>query len=193
MNKRCLVVKIAIVFYSASGTTRQLANAVAAGAAEVADIDVVQVEIISTDINAGRFQNDNLLATLDNAAAIVFGSPTYMGSVSAQFKAFADASSERWEAQVWRNKIAAGFTIGSNLSGDQLSTLQYLQILSSQHGMLWTGVDIPGANNAIGTNRLGAQSGVIAHSADGLLHETDVLTARYLGRRVALNSKKLTA
>ena len=32
-------------------------------------------------------------------------------------------------------KVAAGFTIGSNLSGDQLSSIQYLQIFANQHGM----------------------------------------------------------
>ena len=108
--------KIAVVFHSANGTTRQLAEAVAAGVEEVAGAEVIQTEITAADISAGRFYNDSFLTLLDNADAIIFGSPTYMGSVSAQFKAFADASSERWEAQLWRNKLAAGFTIGSNLT-----------------------------------------------------------------------------
>lgn len=94
---------------------------------------------------------------------------------------------------MWANKIAAGFTIGSNFSGDQLHTLQYLQILANQQGMLWVGLDIPGNQNDSGVNRLGAQSGLIAHSADGVLHETDLLTAHYLGQRVAQLSKKFAA
>ncbi|WP_215399188.1 flavodoxin family protein [Rheinheimera oceanensis] len=181
---------VAVVFYSASGSTRQLAAAVASGAATVPDVNVMQAEIVSADISAGRFCNSKLLEDLTNADAIIFGSPTYMGSVSAQFKAFADASSEYWEQQLWANKIAAGFTIGSNFSGDQLHTLQYLQILANQQGMLWVGLDIPGNQDDSGLNRLGAQSGLIAHSADGLLHETDLLTAHYLGRRVAQLSKR---
>ncbi|MEH8015703.1 flavodoxin family protein [Rheinheimera muenzenbergensis] len=176
---------IAVVFHSAGGTTRQLAMALAAGVAAMPDVTVIQAEITGADINAGRFCNHKLLAQLDSADAIVFGSPTYMGSVSAQFKAFADATSERWESQLWANKIAAGFTIGSNFSGDQLHTLQYLQILANQHGMLWAGLNIAGNHNSAGLNRLGAQSGLIAQSADGVLHETDLLTARYLGQRVA--------
>lgn len=184
--------KIAVVFHSANGTTRQLAEAVAAGVEEVAGAEVIQTEITAADINAGRFYNDSLLNRLDSADAIVFGSPTYMGSVSAQFKAFADASSERWEAQLWRNKLAAGFTIGSNLNGDQLGTLQYMQILASQHGMLWAGLDIPGNSNGHGLNRLGAQSGVIAQAERADLCDSDLLTARYLGQRVAQLCLKFT-
>ncbi|MCS4308525.1 multimeric flavodoxin WrbA [Rheinheimera pacifica] len=184
------MITVAVVFYSASGSTRQLAAAVAGGAATVPGVNVMQSEIASTDISAGRFCNSKLLEELTSADAIIFGSPTYMGSVSAQFKAFADASSECWEPQLWANKIAAGFTIGTNFSGDQLHTLQYLQILANQQGMLWVGLDNPGNQKGSELNRLGAQSGLIAHSADGLLDETDLLTAHYLGQRVAQLSKK---
>jgi len=184
------VIKVAVVFHSASGSTRQLAAAVAAGAATVPGINVMQAEIAGADIHTGRFRNSKLLAQLTHADAIIFGSPTYMGSVSAQFKAFADASSEYWETQLWANKIAAGFTIGSNVSGDQLHTLQYLQVFANQHGMIWAGLNIPGNHNTAGLNRLGAQSGLIAQSADGLLNETDLLTAHYLGQRVAQVSKR---
>lgn len=187
------MVTVAVVFHSAAGSTRQLAAAVATGAAEVAGVCVIQAEIAGSDIVEGRFCNSNLLAQLDSADAIVFGSPTYMGCVSAQFKAFADASSERWAQQRWANKIAAGFTIGSNVSGDQLNTLQYLQILANQHGMLWAGLDLPGNHNAAGLNRLGAQSGLIAQSTDGVLDEADLLSAQYLGQRAALLSKRYPA
>lgn len=176
--------KLAVVFHSASGTTRQLAQAVAAGAAEVAGVDVVMAEIVGADIVQGRFRNSALLQQLSSVDAIVFGSPTYMGCVSAQFKAFADATGELWAEQAWANKLAAGFTIGANLSGDQLSTLQYLQVFAGQHGMLWAGLDLPGGYDAEQRNRLGAQSGLIAQSADGKVHETDLRTACYLGQRV---------
>lgn len=185
--------KVAVVFHSASGSTKQLAQAVASGVAVVSDVEVAMVEIVGADIIEGRFRNTKLLQQLDKADALVFGSPTYMGCVSAQFKAFSDATGELWSTQSWANKVAAGFTIGANLSGDQLNTLQYMQVFASQHGMLWVGLDIPGSYDPEMRNRLGAQSGLIAHSVDGVLDETDLLAARYLGQRVAQVSKKLAA
>ncbi|WLD56824.1 flavodoxin family protein [Salinispirillum sp. LH 10-3-1] len=176
--------KIAIVFHSPSGTTKQLAHAVAQGAAQPG-IAVIQAEIVGADIVEGRFRNTDLLHSLSNADAVLFGSPTYMGGVTAQFKAFADATGELWEEQRWADKIAAGFTVGGNISGDQQCTLQYLQVFANQHGMLWAGIDIPGGYDAQQRNRLGAQSGLIAHAPDGDVHETDLLTAHYLGQRVA--------
>lgn len=146
---------------------------------------MVQIEIVGADIVEGRFRNTALLQRLANADAVVFGSPTFMGNVSAQFKAFADATSELWAEKLWANKIAAGFTIGANLSGDQQCTIQYLQVFASQHGMLWAGLDLPGGYDVEKRNRLGAQSGLIAHSVDGDVHETDLITAHYLGQRVA--------
>lgn len=184
--------KVVVVFHSATGSTRRLAQAIAAGATMEPGAEVVAVEIVGADIVEGRFGNIELLWQLDNADAIIFGSPTYMGCVSAQFKAFTDATSELWAKQAWANKIAAGFTIGANLSGDQLNTIQYLQVFANQHGMLWVGLDIPGNYDPAMRNRLGAQSGLIAHSVDTDLNETDLLAARYLGQRVAKVGKKLT-
>ncbi|WP_198361463.1 hypothetical protein [Halomonas sp. N3-2A] len=74
-----------------------------------------------------------------------------------------------------------------------MNTLQYMQVFANQHGMCWVGLDIPGNYDPGMRNRLGAQSGLIAHSIDGVLNETDLLAARYLGQRVAQVSKKFAA
>ena len=63
-----------------------------------------------------------------------------MGGPSAQFEAFADATSEIWCKQGWEDKIAAGFTCGSATNGDQGSTLQYFVTLANQRGMVWFGL-----------------------------------------------------
>jgi len=76
--------------------------------------------------------NDPVFAQLDASDAIIFGTPTYMGGPSAQFKAFADACGGKWYAGAWRDKLAAGFTISSGPSGDKLSTLHYLFTLAMQ-------------------------------------------------------------
>ncbi|WP_018151759.1 flavodoxin family protein [Leeia oryzae] len=178
--------QIAIIFHSASGTTAQLARAITTGVMQVSGCEASIHEILGQDIVEGRFRNEALLAQLDKADALIFGAPTYMGGPSAQFKAFADATSERWETQQWRNKLAAGFTIGSNPNGDQGQTMQYFSILASQHGMLWVGLDIPGGYDQEGRNRLGLQSGMSAHTTQPLVAATDLETATYLGKRVAM-------
>lgn len=177
--------QVAIVFHSASGTTAQLAQAVATGVESVAGVSALLVEVVGRDIVEGRYENSDLIEQLAGVQGVVFGSPTYMGSVSAQFKAFVDATGDIWVQQGWAGKVASGFTIGSNYSGDQLSTIQFLQGFASQHGMLWAGINLAGGHSPKGLNRLGAQSGLIAQSGNGELHPLDSDTAEYLGARVA--------
>lgn len=83
---------------------------------------------------------------LDRSDAIVFGSPTYMGMTSWQFKKFADASSKCWFSQAWKNKIAAGFTNSASINGDKHSTLHYSITLAMQHSMIWAGTGLMPAN-----------------------------------------------
>lgn len=112
------MVKVAIVFHSVSGSTKKLAETIAVGIRSVSEVDVVIAEIVGADIFEGRFKNSALIEELKDVDAMIFGSPTFMGCVSAQFKAFADATGDLWAEKAWANKIASGFTIGSNLSGD---------------------------------------------------------------------------
>ncbi|MDA9447013.1 MULTISPECIES: flavodoxin family protein [Bradyrhizobium] len=179
---------LAIVYFSISGTTESLAHAVARGADGIAHVALCR--ITGDDIVSGRFQNESLLKTIDRASAVAFGSPTYMGGAAAQFKAFADASSDRWTQQRWANKFAAGFTAGALAGGDQLHTLTYFSILAAQHGMLWCGLDIPGGEDPSGRNRLGSQLGLATHLVGGLLPQSDVSTAEYLGQRLAATASR---
>lgn len=71
--------------------------------------------------------------------AIIFGSPTYLGAVSAPFNAFMNATTDIWLQQRWRDKIAAGFANSHSLAGDKLSTLIQMAIFGAQHGMNWVG------------------------------------------------------
>ncbi|HEX4879224.1 MAG TPA: flavodoxin family protein, partial [Limnobacter sp.] len=94
--------QVAIVYHSGYGHTAKVAQAVQAGVDTVAG---VQSHLISVNE-----VNDATWDTLAKADAIIFGSPTYMGGASADFKKFADASSKVWFSQGWKNKIAGGFT-----------------------------------------------------------------------------------
>ncbi|MDD3179886.1 MAG: flavodoxin family protein [Opitutaceae bacterium] len=185
---------VSIVYYSGTGHTTKLAEAVAKGAASIAGVKTNLLAINADNITKGRYQNAALLAQLDASDAIIFGSPTYMGGPAAQFKAFADAISEKWYVGAWRDKLAAGFTVSSGPSGDKLSTLHYLFTLAMQLGMIWIGQpELP--MNDKGINRLGSYSGVMAQAGqeptDVAPNAADLLTGELLGRRVASFAEKL--
>lgn len=177
--------KIAIVYFTQTDITGQLAKAIATGIEKHGGIEVFSHRIQGQEISEGRFSNGDLFNQLMACDAIIFGSPTYMGGVAAQFKAFADASSETWVEQGWANKVAAGFTSGGAMNGDQSSTLQYIQTLAGQHGMLWLGLDKITNSGELGINRLGTQAGIVSQGIDGEVHPSDLATAEYMGERVA--------
>lgn len=177
---------ISVLYFSGSGHTAKLAEAVAKGAA-ARETKVNLLAVRGEDIQEGRFQNEALLAQLDASDAIIFGSPTYMGGPAAQFKAFADATGPRWYQRKWANKIAAGFTVSGGPSGDKLATLHYFFTLAMQHGMLWVGLnDLPAVD---GINRLSSYAGVMGQASqeqpEVAPNQADKLTGESLGRRVA--------
>jgi len=112
---------VGIAFTSGYGHTRELANAVAAGVESVLGTTVEMIDIATV--------TDADWQTLDSCDAIIFGTPTYMGSASGAFHAFAEATAGRWMTRAWQDKIAAGFTNSGSMSGDKLHTLQYLSLL----------------------------------------------------------------
>ncbi|EIO3705931.1 TPA: flavodoxin family protein [Vibrio parahaemolyticus] len=186
--------KIAIIYFSKTDVTGQLAQAIAAGVEQQGECEILSHRIEGSEIIEGRFVNPNLMDELAECDAIIFGSPTYMGGVAAQFKAFADSSSESWYHQKWANKVAAGFTSGGALNGDQSCTLQYLQTFAYQHGMMWVGLDKISNSGEQNLNRYGVQGGIVAQGGeDGQLHASDVATAEYLGKRVAMLVDKFSA
>jgi NAD(P)H dehydrogenase (quinone) len=173
---------VAVVYHSATGHTRALAEAVVAGAREVTGTTTHLLSVEARHIHA----------VLANADAIVFGSPTYMGSASAEFKAFMDGTSAIWALQGWRDKLAAGFTHSAGLSGDKLGTLTQLAVFAAQHGMLWIGLGLPPTYASAevpgeDTNRLGSHLGAMAQSRPGsaTVPAGDLRTATFFGRRVA--------
>ncbi|WP_226702062.1 flavodoxin family protein [Microbulbifer elongatus] len=180
--------RIAVVYFTKTDITGSLAESVATGINSVEGAESASIKINSRDIVHGRYYNEEVLSLVTACNAIIFGSPTYMGGVSAQFKAFIDATGDLWGRQAWAGKIAAGFTCGSAVNGDQGVTLQYLATLAGQHGMLWVGLDVIQSPSI---NRLGCQLGVTAHAPDGAAHSADLRAARYLGARVAREASRL--
>ena len=184
--------RIAVVFHSEFGHTRVIAEAIAKGASSV---EGVECALISVD-DLPPPVNRELPAQWDalhEADAIVFGSPTYMGSVSAEFKAFIDRTSAFWYDQPWRGKLSAGFTNAGALDGDKRIALNVLQTFSAQHGMLWVPAGfLPTDSN--GVNRLGSYSGLMTQADNGPANETppeeDHESARRFGGWVAASTAR---
>ncbi len=179
---------IIVVFHSGYGHTKKQAEAVHAGALSVnTDSHLMAIDA------EGNLTQENWDA-LNAADAIIFGSPTYMGSVSWQFKKFADASSKPWFTQAWKDKIAAGFTNSASMNGDKLATLQYMSTLAMQHSMVWVGTGLMPSNKKTAdrndVNFLASFSGAMAQSpSDSSPDEGplpgDLETAKLFGARVA--------
>lgn len=166
----------------------------AQGAAAVAGVETRLIPVEEAD---------GAWAELERADAIVFGSPTYMAGPSAQFKAFADASSRCVMARgfKWKDKVAAGFSNSGSQSGDKLATLIQIALFAAQHGMHWVNLGLPPANNSstgspAELNRLGFFLGAGAQSnvdqdPDVAPPGSDLATARHLGERVAHVTRQL--
>ena len=181
---------IVVVYHSGYGHTQRMAQAVSQGAG-------AQLLAIDADGHLPEGGWD----TLNAANAIIMGSPTYMGSVSWQFKKFADASSKPWYAQAWKDKLFAGFTNSASMNGDKLSTLHYLFTLAMQHGGVWVGTGMLPSNSKAAQrndlNYLGSFSGAMAQSPSdagaGDMLPGDLETARHFGARVAQISARFGA
>lgn len=176
---------VAVVYHSGYGHTEKVAKAIAEGVASAG----VQVNLVSvSEID----QNWDKLASADG---IIFGAPTYMGSVSAPFKEFMDKSSKVWMERGWKDKLAGGFTNSGSWSGDKLNSLVQLAVFAGQHCMVWVGNDLFGGNNsstasADDLNRTGFFLGVgtqanVDQGADVTPPASDLATARHYGARFA--------
>ncbi|MFI0420656.1 flavodoxin family protein [Spongiactinospora sp. 9N601] len=184
---------VAVAFHSGYGHTAVLAEAVRRGAVGTgAGVPFVAVDTIT----------DEQWRQLDDADAIIFGSPTYMGSATAAFHAFAEATSRRFVEGRWADKLAAGFTNSASKNGDKFSTLAFFVTFAAQHRMLWVSLGLaPGWNSTTGSendlNRLGLWTGAGAQTPlDGgidTVHTADIATAEHLGSRVARQAALLVA
>lgn len=181
-------VRVVIAYHSGFGHTARQAAAVAAGVDSVPGAQAERFNVATLDAP--------LWDALAAADAIIFGSPTYMGNLSAVFQTFAEASAKVWSSLGWKDKLAAGFTNSAGVNGDKLQTLTSLAVLAAQHGMLWVSLGLPpgwlfsASGTADDVNRLGGFLGAIAQSPsdagpDEAPSDSDLRTASHLGQRVA--------
>jgi NAD(P)H dehydrogenase (quinone) len=177
--------KLAVIYHSAHGHTRHIATHVHEGAESVANTDV---QLLHAEELA---KAPNALLEYDG---YILGSPTYLGGVSSQFKAFMDATGRLWRTQQLKGKLAAGFTVSSLPAGDKQSTLLSMFVFCMQHGMLWVGNPfLPEQHSGVpydeAVNRLGSWSGLMAQAGHSAAEDAfapgDIKTARLFGKNFA--------
>lgn len=118
--------KVLVVYDSKSGNTKKMASAVAKGAEQVSGTEVTVKKAEQTTL-------DDLLGS----DAVVMGSPTYFGQMSAKLKALIDESVKVHEKL--SGKVGAAFTSsGGTASGAETTLLSILQAMLI-HGMVISG------------------------------------------------------
>lgn len=189
------MINVQIIYHSGYGHTLKQAEAILAG---LQDFPEIKASLIT--INSNGEISDDSWAKITQSHAVVFGSPTYMGGPSWQFKKFADASSKAWFQMQWKDKLCAGFTNSSSMNGDKLSTLHYLFTLAMQHGMIWVGTGMLPANTKESKrndlNFMGSFCGAMAQSPANASPEEgpfpgDLETAKQFGARIAETAIRL--
>ena len=180
--------KIVIVYHSGYGHTKRVAEYVSEGAGG---------ELLAIDAEGNL--PDGAWETLAAADAIIFGTPTYMGGPSWQFKKFADASSKVWFGSGWKDKVFGGFTNSASFSGDKQNTLVYLNTLASQHGGVWVSLGMLPSNTKAAQrtdlNNIGGSVGAMVQSPSDAgvdeIPQGDLDTAKAYGARVAAIAARL--
>lgn len=187
---------IAVIYYSSTGHTHQVAEAVAAGArAAGADVRLRRVAELAPEAaiaanptwkahrEATRDVPEASLDDLDWADGYVFGTPTRFGNVAAQLKQFIDTAGGLWFQGKLADKAAAGFTGAANAHGGQEATL--LALATTFHH--WGSILVPpGYTDASVYGAGGNPYGVsFTDGMDGKPVPEEIFAAgRHLGARV---------
>ena len=194
---------VSIIYYSATGNLRLLAEAVEAGAraggaktrlrrvAELAPEDAIQR---NPKWAAHRdAMKDEPLATLDDlewADGVVFGSPTRFGNVAAQLKQYLDQTGGLWAKDKLSEKVVSGFTSASTRHGGLESTL--LAMYNTFYH--WGSIIVPPGYGSAEMKESGNPYGASHVSIKGSQpEERDLAAARFQGHRVAQIATRLAA
>ncbi len=189
--------KIAIIYYSATGHTYQVAQAVEEGARQAGAEtrlrtvrELAPDEAIATNQGwqahrqaTGHIQE----ATLDDltwADGYLFGTPTRYGAVSAQLKQFLDTTGPIWGQGLLANKPVAAFTGAFNAHGGQETTLLTVYNVMYHWGAI---IVPPGYTDPVLYGAGGNPYGVSYSTPQGDqgMPEAVLAAARYMGGRVA--------
>jgi len=196
-----MTAKIAVIYYSATGTVHALAEAVAEGAeqagaevrlrrvAELAPAEAIDHNPLwraHVDAVAGSVGE----ASLDDlvwADAYAFGTPTRFGAPAAQLKQFIDQAGGLWQAGKLADKPVTAFTSAFNRHGGSEATILSLGNVFYHWGAL---IVPPGYTDDVVFAAGGNPYGTAAFGPDGARQEV-LEAARYQGRRLAQITNRL--
>lgn len=197
--------KIAVVYYSSTGNTHQLAQAVAEGA-EDAGAEVRLRRVAETAPDAAVDSNPAWRAHLDAVADIplaepadlewadgyALGTPTRFGTPTAQLKSYIDSLGPLWATGKLANRGATAFTSAQNTHGGNESTILTLFNVFSHFGAV---IVPPGYTDPLLFDAGGNPYGTSVASAGDANAASDkaLAAARYQGRRLAEISAKIVA
>ena len=135
-----------ILFYSASGSVKNLAHAIADGAEEsnikVKIRTVPKVSSKNEKVDPSIPDTGEIYCTKDdliNCGGMAIGSPTRFGSMASPMKYFLDSTGDLWATNALENKPGIAFTSTSSMHGGQESTLFNLITFMLHQGMLIAG------------------------------------------------------
>lgn len=189
--------KVLVLYYSTYGHTEALAEALAEGARSTgAEVSVKRVpELVADDIaRSSRYKLDQKApiatpAELADYDAIIVGSPTRFGGISAQMENFLDQTGGLWFGGKLVGKVGSAFTSTATQHGGQETTLVALLNILLHHGMIYVG--LPYA--AQGQMRLDELTGGSPHGVSTIagpdgsrqVSANELELARFQGRHVA--------
>lgn len=191
---------ILVLYYSAHGSTRCLAEEAAFGIEQSGEHNATLRTV--PDISTNNEQSEPTIpssgspyATADdfnNADGLLLGSPAYFGNMCAQIKYFLDQTSSSWLAGKMIGKPAAVFTSSSSLHGGQESVLLSMMLPLLHHGMIISGIPYSEPsllNTSTGGSPYGATH--LATQDNTELSHEEIQSMRALGNRVAILSQRL--
>ncbi|MDP2688905.1 MAG: NAD(P)H:quinone oxidoreductase [Deltaproteobacteria bacterium] len=201
--------KVNVIFHSLYGHIYRMAEAVAEGARSVkgADVKLLQVKETLPDEVIGKMGATEAkkafahvpVATLNDlgeADAVIFGTPTRFGNMSAQMRAFLDATGGLWVKGSLIGKVGSVFASSNTQHGGQESTILSFHITLLHQGMIIVGLPYSekrqmAMDQITGGSPYGATT--IA-GADGsrLPSENELAMARFQGSHVAAITRRLT-
>lgn len=198
--------KILVVYYSSYGHIETMAEAVAAGAREVAGAEATVkrvAELVPEEVaKANHFKLDQKAPIADpkelaDYDAVIFGTPTRFGNMAAQMKQFLDQTGGLWMKGALVGKVGSVFTSTATQHGGQESTILNFHTTLLHHGMVVVGLPYAFAgqmslDGIVGGSPYGATT-IAGGDGSRRPGEIDLAGARFQGRHVAEIAKKLAA